>query len=95
MNAHAAAARRARRPPGRGRGTARRPERPGLVTGHDSFDVTVVAAASLRPRRIEVAPYGTEGGLGSWLKPHYAAVRPADGKLPSSTRAAAGPPSSR
>ncbi|MER5873840.1 YncE family protein, partial [Streptomyces sp. NPDC002044] len=51
------------------------------VTGHDSFDVTVVAAGSLRPRRIEVAPYGTEGGLGSWLKPHYAAVRPADGKL--------------
>lgn len=51
------------------------------VTGHDSFDVTVVPAASLRPRRIEVAPYGTEGGLGSWLKPHYAAVRPADGML--------------
>ncbi|CAM5659812.1 hypothetical protein SAVIM338S_06743 [Streptomyces avidinii] len=51
------------------------------VTGHDSFDVTVVQAGSLRPRRIEVAPYGTEGGLGSWLKPHYAAVRPADGKL--------------
>ncbi|MGW6685270.1 hypothetical protein [Streptomyces sp. NPDC054961] len=51
------------------------------VTGHDSFDVTVVPAASLRPRRIEVAPYGTEGGLGSWLKPHYAAVRPADGLL--------------
>ncbi|MFJ6760335.1 YncE family protein [Streptomyces sp. NPDC091273] len=51
------------------------------VTGHDSFDVTVVDAGSLRPRRIEVAPYGTEGGLGSWLKPHYAAVRPADGKL--------------
>ncbi|MFE9929190.1 hypothetical protein [Streptomyces sp. NPDC005533] len=51
------------------------------VTGHDSFDVTVVAAASLRSRRIEVAPYGTGGGLGSWLKPHYAAVRPTDGKL--------------
>ncbi|WP_327266390.1 hypothetical protein OG444_37795 [Streptomyces sp. NBC_01232] len=51
------------------------------VTGHDSFDVTVVAADSLQPRRIEVAPYGTEGGLGSWLKPHYAVVRPADGKL--------------
>ncbi|WP_319728327.1 YncE family protein [Streptomyces sp. MB09-01] len=50
------------------------------VTGHDSFDVTVVDA-SLRPRRIEVAAYGTEGGLGSWLKPHYTAVRPADGKL--------------
>lgn len=51
------------------------------VTGHDSFDVTVVAADSLSPRRIEVAPYGTEGGLGSWLKPHYAVVRPSDGKL--------------
>lgn len=51
------------------------------VTGHDSFDVTVVPAGSLRPRRIEVAPYGTEGGLGSWLKPHYTAVRPADGML--------------
>ncbi|MFF4423091.1 YncE family protein [Streptomyces sp. NPDC001549] len=51
------------------------------VTGHDSFDVTVVAAGSLRPRRIEAAPYGTEGGLASWLKPHYAVVRPSDGKL--------------
>lgn len=51
------------------------------VTGHDSFDVTVVPAGSLVPRRIEVAPYGTRGGLGSWLKPHYAAVRPADGML--------------
>ncbi|MFE9560470.1 hypothetical protein ACFYM0_05115 [Streptomyces sp. NPDC006487] len=60
------------------------------VTGHDSFDVTVVpvgpagtggSAAPTRPRRIEVAPYGTEGGLGSWLKPHYAVVRPADGML--------------
>ncbi|MFI8763807.1 YncE family protein [Streptomyces sp. NPDC053792] len=51
------------------------------ATNHDSFDVTVVAAGTLEPRRIEVAPYGTEGGLGSWLKPHYTAVRPADGKL--------------
>ncbi|MFD5142703.1 hypothetical protein [Streptomyces sp. NPDC058401] len=56
------------------------------VTGHDSFDVTVVPVGSAgpagpAPRRIEVAPYGTEGGLGSWLKPHYAAVRPADGML--------------
>ncbi|MEU6294227.1 YncE family protein [Streptomyces erythrochromogenes] len=51
------------------------------VTGHDSFDVTVVAAGPLNTRRIEVAPYGTEGGLGSWLKPHYTAVRPSDGKL--------------
>lgn len=51
------------------------------ATNHDSFDVTVVRADTLRPRRIEVAPYGTEGGLGSWLKPHYAAVRPSDGRL--------------
>ncbi|MFE4588268.1 YncE family protein [Streptomyces laurentii] len=51
------------------------------VTDHDSFDVTVVDTGSLRARRIEVAPYGTEGGLGSWLKPHYAAVRPSDGRL--------------
>jgi YVTN family beta-propeller protein len=51
------------------------------VTNHDSFDVTVVTARSLRTRRVEVAPYGTEGGLGSWLKPHYAAVRGSDGKL--------------
>ncbi|NEB39692.1 hypothetical protein G3I54_22715 [Streptomyces sp. SID14515] len=51
------------------------------ATGHDSFDVTAVDADTLRTRRMEVAPYGTEGGLGSWLKPHYAVVRPADGKL--------------
>lgn len=51
------------------------------ATGHDSFDVTVVAANTLATHRIEVAPYGTEGGLGSWLKPHYAVVRPADGHL--------------
>ncbi|MEU0159310.1 YncE family protein [Streptomyces sp. NPDC006261] len=51
------------------------------ATGHDSFDVTVVDADTLRARRMEVAPYGTEGGLGSWLKPHYAVVRPQDGKL--------------
>ncbi|MFJ9575592.1 YncE family protein [Streptomyces sp. NPDC101191] len=51
------------------------------TTNHDSFDVTVVHADSLRTRRIEVAPYGTEGGLGSWLKPHYAAVSPTDGRL--------------
>ncbi|MFC7303983.1 hypothetical protein ACFQVC_07110 [Streptomyces monticola] len=56
------------------------------ATGHDSFDVTVVPTdgdgeGRGTPRRYEVAPYGTEGGLGSWLKPHYAAVRPDDGKL--------------
>ncbi|OKJ01381.1 hypothetical protein AMK20_34965 [Streptomyces sp. TSRI0261] len=51
------------------------------ATDHDSFDVTAVDADSLETRRMEVAPYGTEGGLGSWLKPHYAVVRPQDGKL--------------
>ncbi|MFD4277154.1 YncE family protein [Streptomyces cyaneofuscatus] len=51
------------------------------ATGHDSFDVTAVDADTLRTRRMEVAPYGTEGGLGSWLKPHYAVVRPEDGRL--------------
>ncbi|WP_086830532.1 hypothetical protein [Streptomyces sp. NRRL B-24572] len=51
------------------------------ATNHDSFDVTVVAVKTLEPCRIEVAPFGTEGGLGSWLKPHYTAVRPSDGKL--------------
>lgn len=50
------------------------------ATGHDSFDVTAIRADTLTARRFEVAPYGTEGGLGSWLKPHYAAVRD-DGKL--------------
>ncbi|MES9557352.1 MULTISPECIES: hypothetical protein [unclassified Streptomyces] len=51
------------------------------ATGHDSFDVTAVDPVTRGARRFEVAPYGTEGGLGSWLKPHYAVVRPADGKL--------------
>ncbi|MFG2839516.1 YncE family protein [Streptomyces zaomyceticus] len=51
------------------------------ATNHDSFDVTFVTTGTLEPRRVEVAPYGTEGGLGSWLKPHYTAVRPSDGKL--------------
>ncbi|NEY31987.1 hypothetical protein GTU99_07195 [Streptomyces sp. PRKS01-65] len=51
------------------------------ATGHDSFDVTVIDTAGRTARRIEVAPYGTEGGLGSWLKPHYTAVRPSDGAL--------------
>ncbi|MCM2391634.1 YncE family protein [Streptomyces albipurpureus] len=50
------------------------------ATNHDSFDVTAVRADTLDARRFEVAPYGTEGGLGSWLKPHYAVVA-ADGRL--------------
>lgn len=47
---------------------------------HDSFTVHVVDTASMTARRIEVAPFGTEGGLGSWEKPHYGAVRE-DGKI--------------
>lgn len=51
------------------------------VTDHDSFDVRTVDTDTWATRRIEVAPYGTRGGLGSWLKPHYTAVRPSDGAL--------------
>ncbi|MFE6746406.1 hypothetical protein ACFVGM_11170 [Kitasatospora purpeofusca] len=51
------------------------------VTDHDSFDVVTVDTDTWAARRTEVAPYGTEGGLGSWLKPHYTAVRPSDGAL--------------
>jgi YVTN family beta-propeller protein len=51
------------------------------ATNHDSFDVTVLDTGDWSARRIEVAPYGTEGGLGSWLKPHYTVVRPSDGAL--------------
>ncbi|WGD38161.1 hypothetical protein [Lysinibacter sp. HNR] len=47
---------------------------------HDTFTVTVVDAASLATRAIEVAPFGTVGGLGSWEKPHYGVVD-ADGKI--------------
>ncbi|MFD7834070.1 hypothetical protein [Streptomyces sp. NPDC059761] len=50
------------------------------ATGHDSYDVTAVRADTLAARRLVVAPYG-ERGLGSWLKPHYAVVRPSDGRL--------------
>ncbi|WP_406513800.1 hypothetical protein OG851_38855 [Streptomyces sp. NBC_00161] len=50
------------------------------ATGHDSYDVTAVRADTLAARRLVVAPYG-EQGLGSWLKPHYAVVRPSDGRL--------------
>lgn len=41
---------------------------------HDAFTVTVVDARTLRPRSHTVAPFGTEGGLASWEKPHYGAV---------------------
>lgn len=41
---------------------------------HDSFSVHVVDTSSMTVRRIEVAPFGTDGGLASWEKPHYAAI---------------------
>lgn len=41
---------------------------------HDSFTVTVVDAETLTATTHEVAPFGTEGGLASWEKPHYGAV---------------------
>lgn len=53
------------------------------ATNHDSFDVTVVRADTLDPRRIEVAPYGTEGALGSWLKPRSYGPRTAGCCSPS------------
>ncbi len=47
---------------------------------HDSFTVTVIDAATLAPRTIEVAPFGTQGGLASWEKGHYGSVTP-DGRI--------------
>ncbi|MHA7178257.1 hypothetical protein ACX80D_16600 [Arthrobacter sp. Sr24] len=41
---------------------------------HDSFTVTVVNTATLQATTHEIAPFGTEGGLASWEKIHYAAV---------------------
>lgn len=47
-----------------------------LVTtiDHDSFSVTVVDTATLAATKHEIAPFGTQGGLGSWEKLHYGAV---------------------
>ncbi|MDF2805258.1 MAG: hypothetical protein K0S43_204 [Cellulosimicrobium sp.] len=47
---------------------------------HDEFSVHVVDATTFDARRIEVAPFGTEGGLASFEKPHYA-VLDDDGSL--------------
>lgn len=41
---------------------------------HDSFSVHIVDTETLAARRIEVAPFGTRGGLASWEKPHYGAI---------------------
>lgn len=43
---------------------------------HDSFSVTVVDPVAMTAKRHEIAPFGTEGGLGSWEKVHYGAVEP-------------------
>lgn len=47
---------------------------------HDGFTVTVVDASTLETTQHTVAPFGTEGGLASWEKPHYGAVD-ADGRI--------------
>lgn len=47
---------------------------------HDGFTVTVVDTRSFDAHAIEVAPFGTEGGLASFEKPHYAVLDP-DGDL--------------
>lgn len=48
---------------------------------HDSFDVTVIDAGALEVvRTLRAAPLGDDLGLGSWNKPHYAALTP-DGTL--------------
>ena len=42
--------------------------------------MTVIDAASFETRTLPAAPLGSEGGLSSWSKPHYAALS-ADGTL--------------
>ncbi|QJW36393.1 YncE family protein [Cellulosimicrobium protaetiae] len=41
---------------------------------HDQFSVHVVDTTTFETRRIEVAPFGTEGGLASFEKPHYSVL---------------------
>lgn len=41
---------------------------------HDEFSVHVVDTTTFEARRIEVAPFGTEDGLASFEKPHYAVL---------------------
>lgn len=47
---------------------------------HDSFTVHTISLPDHTVVRAEIAPFGTEGGLMSHQKPHYAAVAP-NGKL--------------
>lgn len=41
---------------------------------HDSFTVHIVDTSTLHAEAVTVAPFGAEGGLASWEKPHYAAL---------------------
>lgn len=43
---------------------------------HDGFTVTVVDTTTFDAHAVEVAPFGTEGGLASFEKPHYAVLDP-------------------
>ncbi|OKI65574.1 YncE family protein [Micromonospora sp. CB01531] len=43
---------------------------------HDSFTLHTIGLPDHTVRRAEVSPFGTEGGLMSHQKPHYAAVAP-------------------
>ncbi|MGW2090607.1 hypothetical protein [Promicromonospora sukumoe] len=57
---------------------------------HDGFTVTVVDTATFDARAVQVAPFGTEGGLASFEKPHYAVLDPSgDLLLPYQGRALA------
>ena len=46
--------------------------RQSYTVDHDSFTVTVVDTRTFAARAVTVAPFGTEGGLASFEKPHYA-----------------------
>ncbi|MHA7179329.1 YncE family protein [Arthrobacter sp. MDB2-24] len=47
---------------------------------HDSFSVHIIQTSSMGAVEVAIAPFGTEGGLASWEKPHYGALA-ADGSL--------------
>ncbi|WP_204164366.1 YncE family protein [Nocardioides daejeonensis] len=51
------------------------------ATNHDSYDVTIIDTSDWSTRSVLVDPYDTGRSLGAWLKPHYAVVRPSDGKV--------------
>lgn len=50
--------------------------RAAYAVDHDSFTVTIVDTATFAARPVTVAPFGTEGGLASYEKPHYAELDP-------------------